>query len=170
MIDDEPLDDVAARPSKSQRKREMDALQVLGEKLVDLAPAVLRRLPLEEPLLDALLQAQGISQHEARRRQLQRIGKLMRVADAAAISQAYDNLQSGSRAATVALHELERWRARLVQEGDQAVGDALQAFPGIEAQPLRQLIRDARRETAQQKPPQAARKLFQYLKQFQPET
>jgi ribosome-associated protein len=55
----------------------------------------------------------------------------------------------------------------LIKEGDKAVGEALQVFPGIEAQPLRQLIRDAKREAEQQKPPVALRKLFQYLKQFQ---
>lgn len=169
MVDDDDFgtDDVAGRPSKSQRKREMTALQELGEKLVALAPDTLKKMPLDEGLLDTLLQAQKITQREARRRHLQRVGKLMRSADAEAIQLAYDNTQAGSREAARALHELEQWRARLLQEGDSVIGEILQAFPGIEAQPLRQLVRDAKREAGQQKPPAAARKLFQYLKQHQ---
>lgn len=152
-------------PSKSQRKREMTALQELGEKLVELAPDTLKKLPLDEALLDCLLEAQRITQREARRRQLQRVGKLMRSVDAEAIQLAYDNLQSGSQEATRRLHTLERWRDRLLGEGDAAIGEALAAFPGVEAQVLRQYVREARREQASQKPPAAARKLFQYLRQ-----
>lgn len=155
------------RPSKSQRKRDMTALQELGEKLAALAPDALKKMPLDEHLLNTLLQAQKMAQREARRRHLQLVGKLMRNADIEAIQQAYDNAQSGSREAARALHELEQWRARLLKEGDKAVGEALQVFPGVEAQQLRQLIRDAKREAEQQKPLVAARKLFQYLKQYQ---
>ena len=165
--DDFDTDDLIDRPSKSQRKRDMTALQELGEKLADLSADLLKTFPLDEQLLETLLQAQRITQREARRRHLQRVGKLMRAADAEAIQVAYDNSQSGSREAARRLHELEQWRARLLREGDAAIGAVLEAFPGIEAQPLRQLIRDARRETEQQKPPQAARKLFQMLKAFQ---
>lgn len=167
ITDDFDTEDFSGRPSKSQRKRDMTALQELGEKLVGLAPEILKKLPLDERLLDTLLQAQKMTQREARRRHLQLVGKLMRSADAEAIQFAYDNTQSGSREAARALHSLEQWRARLLQDGDQAVGEALQVFPGVEAQQLRQLVRDARKETEQQKPPVAARKLFQYLKQFQ---
>ncbi len=154
-------------PSKSQRKREMTALQELGEKLAELSPDALKKMPLDERLLETLLQMQKMTQREARRRHLQLVGKLMRNADADAIQSAYDKTQSGSREASRALHQLESWRTRLLQEGDTAVGEAMQLFPGTEAQQLRQLIRDAKRETEQQKPPVSARKLFQYLKQFQ---
>lgn len=157
------------RPSKSQRKRDMTALQELGEKLAALAPDALKKMPLDEHLLDTLLQAQKMVQREARRRHLQLVGKLMRVADVAAIQAAYDALQSGSLEATRSLHELEQWRARLLQGDDKAVvGEALRVFPGMEAQQLRQLIRDAQREAALSRPPIAARKLFQYLKRHQP--
>lgn len=158
------LDD---RPSKSQRKRDMNALQELGLKLSGLSTDTLKKMPLDENLMDAILQHQKIRQREAGRRHLQLIGKLMRFADIEAVQTAYDNTQTVSREASHALHELELWRARLLNEGDKAVGDVLIAFPGIEAQPLRQMIRDAKREAEQQKPPTASRKLFQYLKQFQ---
>lgn len=155
------------KPSKSQRKREMEAAQELGEQLLQLKLDVLQKMPLDERLLDAVLQAQKISQREAKRRHLQLIGKLMRSADSDAIQSALASVQTGSREAARALHELEYWRDRLLAEGDSAIGEALLAFPGSDTQPLRQLIRDAQRETAQSQPPISARKLFKYLKQYQ---
>jgi ribosome-associated protein len=155
------------KPSKSQRKRDMTAAQALGEQLLQLRPDVLQKMPLDERLLETILQAQKMPQHEAKRRHLQLIGKLMRVADVDAIQNAFLETQSGSVAATRALHELEHWRSRLLKEGDAAIGEALLVFVGVDVQQLRQLIRDAKREIEQEKPPAAARKLFQYLKRYQ---
>lgn len=155
------------KPSKSQRKRDMTAAQELGEQLLQLRADVLQKMPLDERLLETILQAQKMPQHEAKRRHLQLIGKLMRAADVDAIQEAFLEKQAGSVAATRALHELEHWRSRLLQEGDAAIGDALAIFPGVDVQQLRQLIRDAKREKEQEKAPAAARKLFQYLKQYQ---
>jgi ribosome-associated protein len=158
---------VDERPSKSSLKREMLALQALGKKLAELTPDTLKKMPLDENLLDAILQHQKIFQREAGRRHLQLIGKLMREADIEAVKLAYESTQTASQETTRALHELEQWRSRLLDEGDSAVGEAMQAFPGIEAQHVRQLIRDARREAEQQKAPVASRKLFQYIKRHQ---
>jgi len=155
------------RPSKSSLKREMLALQALGKKLAELTPDVLRKMPLDERLLDTLLQLQKMTQREAHRRHLQLVGKLMREADIEEVKLAYESTQTTSQETTRALHELEQWRSRLLDDGDNAVGEAMQAFPGIEAQHVRQLIRDAKREAEQQKAPVASRKLFQYLKQHQ---
>ncbi len=155
------------KPSKSQRKRDMTAAQELGEQLLQLRPDVLQKMPLDERLLETLLQAQKMPQHEAKRRHLQLIGKLMRVADVDAIQNAFLETQSSSVAATRALHELEHWRSRLLKEGDAAIGEALLVFVGVDVQQLRQLIRYAKREIEQEKPPAAARKLFQYLKRYQ---
>ncbi|MEZ5539991.1 MAG: ribosome biogenesis factor YjgA [Pseudomonadales bacterium] len=155
------------KPSKSQRKRDMTAAQELGEQLLQLKVDVLQKMPLGERLLETLLQAQKMTQHEARRRHLQLIGKLMRDADVDAIQEAFLETQSGSAAATRALHELEHWRARLLQEGDAAITEALTVFPEMDVQQLRQLIREAKREISLAKPPAAARKLFQYLKRYQ---
>lgn len=157
------------RPSKSQLKRDMNALQALGEQLAELTPEVLRQMPLEESLLDALLQVQLMPQREARRRHFQLIGKLMRKVDVEPIREAFERQQSSSLYAQQRLHLLERWRHRLLTEGDSALGEAMAVFEGLEMQPLRQLLREAAREQAQQKPPVAARKLFQYLKAHLPD-
>ena len=63
-----------------------------------------------------------------------------------------------------AFHHLERWRDRLIEEGDAALGDALAEWPGLDRQQLRQLVREARRERDQSKPRGAGRKLFRYLR------
>lgn len=170
MIDIDYDDDFEGRPSKSQMKREMNALQELGEKLAELPPDVLKRMPLDdEALLQALLQVQQMPAREARRRHFQLIGKLMRRVDADAVRAAYERTQSNSLHAQQRLHLLERWRSRLLSEGDACLGEAMAVFPLLEAQQVRQLIRDAKREQAQAKPPAAARKLFQYLKNHLPE-
>ena len=69
------------KPSKSARKREYLALQKLGEELITLKLNELEALPLDENLLEAVMEARQIKAHGALRRQKQYIGKLMRHID-----------------------------------------------------------------------------------------
>lgn len=170
MNDVEYDDSFDGRPSKSQLKRDMNALQELGEKLAELPPDVLKRMPLaDDALLQALLQVQQMPAREARRRHFQLIGKLMRRADADAIRAAYERTQTNSVHVQQRLHLLERWRTRMLKDGDACLGEAMAVFPLMEAQQVRQLIREARREQAPEKAQLASRKLFQYLKAHLPE-
>ena len=163
-------DSFDGRPSKSQLKRDMDALQEFGEKLAALPPDVLKRMPLgDDALLDALLQAQLMPAREARRRHFQLIGKLLRRADMDAVHEAYNRTQSNSVHAQQRLHILERWRTRIMAEGDACLGDAKAVFPLMEVQQIRVLIREARREQDHEQAAAASRKLFQYLKVHLPE-
>jgi len=66
--------------SRSQRKRDSTALQVLGEQLASLAPPQWDGLPLPPELRSALEEYRRLSNREARRRHLQYIGRLMREA------------------------------------------------------------------------------------------
>ena len=160
-------------PSKSQRKRDMSALQELGEKLVALPASRLAQLPLAERLLEAIREAQRIKSHEARRRQLQYVGKLMREADAEAIAAQLHEWESGSREQNDRFHALEQWRDRLL-ESDDALTVLLEHRPGLDIPHLRNLIRQARREQAHNAgmpeghTPQRKhyRELFQALKQI----
>ncbi|MCK9512192.1 MAG: DUF615 domain-containing protein [Pigmentiphaga sp.] len=160
-------------PSKSQRKRDMSALQELGEKLVALPASRLAQLPLAERLLDAIREAQRIKSHEARRRQLQYVGKLMREADAETIAAQLHEWDSGSREQNDRFHALEQWRDRLL-ESDDALTVLLDHRPGLDIPHLRNLIRLARREQAHNagqpegQTPQRKhyRELFQTLKQI----
>lgn len=150
------------RPSKSQRKREMHARQDLGAKLVELGPEALRRMALPEGLREAIEEARRIRSHEARRRQLQYIGRLMRDADFAAIESAYEHERGGSRAAVSLMHRCERLREQLIED-DAALDAFLQESPGIDVQWLRAKVRAARQERAAARAPKHARELYRWL-------
>lgn len=150
--------------SKSAVKREMTALQKLGEELVNLSPAKLAKIPMPEQLQEAVMLARRLKNREGKRRQLQYIGKIMRVIDSDAIQQALDSFHHESLAFRQHFHRLENWRDRLISEGDRAMEDLLVEIPELDRQHLRQLIRQAQKEASQNKPPAASRKLFQYLR------
>lgn len=157
------------RPSKSRLKREMTALQKLGEALVAEPRDRIGRVPMPEDVRDAILACQQIRDHEGRRRQLQYIGKKMRTLEEheiAVIQNAIDGWRGLSKADTAALHALERHREKLLQD-DQALTDLLSRHPGLDAQHLRTLIRNARREQTENRPPRAYREIFQMLRQLQ---
>lgn len=150
--------------SRTELKRESDALQALGEQLLTLRADLLARLNLSEKLLDALAEAKRITNFEGRRRQMQFIGKLMRLLDADtlhAAQAALDFQHKGSADETLALHVAEQWRDRLVAE-DSALTEwlALEAAnPQAEQtdpQHLRALIRQARKDVQAQQPPESA--------------
>lgn len=150
-------------PSKSQLKRDMLALQELGERLVELPQARLDRVELPPQLLDAVLEARRITARGGRRRQLQYIGRLMRDVDAAPIEAALARMDGTDRAATALLHQAERWRERLLDEGDAALAEFLDRHPGVDRQALRQIQRNARAERDGGKPPQHQRALFRMV-------
>ncbi len=149
-------------PSKSQRKRESAALQDIGTELVRLPAEQVRSLDLPEPLRLAVLEAQRIRSRGALRRQMQFIGRLMRSIDAEPITEQLATLCGESERAKARFHALERWRERLLAD-DAAVSEWQAAHPGSDVQQLRQLIRNARKEVAEQKPPKAYRALFRLL-------
>ncbi len=160
-------DDWEDRPSKSARKRQMTALQKLGEAMVELSDKELARMPIEdERLKEVIVEARGIRSHSARRRHLQLVGKLMRDVDPAPIQQALDELHQRRRGAADAFKALEDWRDRLIREGDGAIQAALDTWPQADRQQLRQLIRQHQKEASTGKPPAASRKLFRYLREL----
>lgn len=159
------------RPSKSHLKREMLALQKLGADLIAEPRDRIKRLQMPEDVRDAILMCQTIKDHEGRRRQLQFVGKKMRTLDAdelAVIQQAIDSWKGMSKSDTAAMHALERRRDKLLgDDGALALTQLLAQYPELDAQQLRTLIRNARKEQAEQKPPKAYREIFQILKQLQ---
>jgi ribosome-associated protein len=138
--------------SKTDMKKHSDHLQSLGESLLDLgAPALGRlseKLDLSEKLTDAVVEAKRITNFEGRRRQMQYIGKLMRRLDEdaiTAIEAAIDEQRKPSARATLALHQAEQWRDRLIAE-DDALTQWLEHDPEADVQHLRALIRQARKD------------------------
>lgn len=157
------------RPSKSQLKREMTALQELGEELVEQPKDRVKRVPMPEDVREAILECQKIRDHEGRRRQMQYVGRKMRTLEEdeiAAIRRVLDSWKGASKAETAALHALERRREKLLAD-DQALTALMEQHPEADVQHLRTLIRNARKEQAENKPPKAYRELFQILKQLQ---
>ncbi len=162
----EPAEQKPELKSKSQRKREMTSLQAMGEELVKLPREQFEKIELPENLYDAIIAARRIQQHGAHKRQLQYIGKLMRDADAAPIREQIDTVTGHSRQAAQALHHIERWRDRLLTEGDPALAVLVEEHPQADRQYLRQLQRNAQKETLANKPPRSARALFKYLREL----
>jgi ribosome-associated protein len=143
----------------------MHARQDLGEQLVRLGADALRRLALPELLRDAIGEAQRIKGHEALRRQMQYIGRLMRDNDYDAIHAAYDDLMGGSRESIALMHRCERLRDQLIED-DAALRGFLEQHPGVDTQWLRAKLRATRLERAAAKPPRHARELYQWLHQL----
>jgi ribosome-associated protein len=150
------------RPSKSHLKREMHARQELGKKLVELNNAQLGRMELSESLLAAIRETQRISGHEARRRQLQYVGKLMRDVDFAALQAAYDDLMGATRESVALMHRCERLRDRMLED-DAVLGEFIAEHPGIDIQWLRAKVRAARQERSAARPPKQVRELYKWL-------
>lgn len=150
--------------SKSEIKRDAEALKKLGEKLVELTQTNLDKIPLDETLLDAVNLARK-SVKEARRRQLQFIGKLLRSTEVEPIQEALDKIENKHNQQQAMLHKLEQLRDDLVTQGDDILAHFFDDYPQADRQHLRNLVRSAKKEKEQNKPPKAYREIFQYLKE-----
>ena len=152
--------------SKTKKKREMHELQALGVALLRLNERELESIAMPEELRRAVLEAKRIKSHEAKRRQLQYIGRLMREVDAAPLRAKLEAIEGSSAQATAHHRRLEAWRERLLED-DEALTAFAAEHPGADMQVLRTLIRNARKEAASGKPPRAYRELFRVLKQIE---
>ena len=150
--------------SKSQRKRDATAAQQLGKDILGLSPDAQNSIELPENLSKALNDARRIKKNSALKRQLQYIGKLMRHIDLEPIREQYLKLTNHYDKDIKALHHLEKWRDRLLAEGDKALEELINEAPDTDRQHLRQLIRQSAKETKLKKPPKSAREIFKYLK------
>jgi len=161
-----PNDDFDERPSKTQRKRESHDLQGLGDDLLTLPKDRLADLNLPEILTDAVAAAKKITNFEGKRRQMQYIGKLMRKVDPEPIREAVAAFKLGHAKDSLALHESEAWRARLIA-GDNDLQVFIDEHPGLDVQQLRSLVRAARKDAAlvpEKRSGRAFRELFQFIK------
>ena len=145
--------------SKTRRKRQMTELQDVGAALVELSTEQLARLNLPEALHEAILACKRITKHEARRRQMQYIGRIMRKIDSGPIVEQLAELQAPSRKQTALFHVAERWRQELIDD-PAAVDRFVHEFPSADAHRLRSLIEQAREERRTAKAPKHFRELF----------
>jgi ribosome-associated protein len=150
--------------SKTKRKQEMTELQSLGAKLVELPESQIAELPMEEKLREAVLEAKRITIHEAKRRQMQYVGKLMRQIDPAPLRERLEAITGHSAQAAAQHRRLEGWRERLLAD-DAALTAFAAEHPDADLQALRTLIRNTRKEQKESKPPRAYRELFRLIKE-----
>jgi ribosome-associated protein len=162
-------DDLEQRPSKTQRKKAMHELQSLGERLVGLNAEQLARVELPELLREAVQEAARIKGHEARRRQMQYIGRLMREVDPEPIRETLSAWEGRSRAHAAHEHDIGRWRDRLLEDAE-AFAEFARLFPRADLQHLRTLVRQALAEREAGRPPKSYRELFRALRDSMPET
>jgi ribosome-associated protein len=161
-----PEDDLIDQgPSKSQRKRDMHALQALGERLVELPESRLAALDLPDDLRDAIALARRITAHEGRRRQLQYVGKLMRRIDPSEIEAALGHDDERHRAETAVMHAAERWRDALIAE-PKRLTEFVTRYPQGLGRNLHPLIRSACTEHGKGQRGRHYRELYRELRQI----
>ncbi len=157
-----PSVDLDEKPSKTQQKKAMHALQKLGEDLVELNDKQLKALDMPERLYDAILEMKRISKFGARQRQLQYIGKIMRQIDVSPIQEKLNAWKQASLHQTAQLHRIERWRERLLADAS-AITEFAEKYPTADIKQIRLLIRNALKERETESPPKSYRLLFQII-------
>lgn len=151
-------------PSKTKKKQEMHELQKLGAALVQLSVAHLARISLPEDLAQAVREARRIRSHEGKRRQVQFIGRLMRELDPEPIRAQLAVVEGGSAQARASHQRVEHWRARLMED-EGALTEFARECTGADLQQLRALLRNARKEQVEGRPPRAYRELFRLIRE-----
>lgn len=151
--------------SKSELKREAHRHQDLGKRLTELNASKWKELPITETLFNALVENARLKQHEAKRRHMQYIGRLMRDEDVDAIQARIDLFDPSSEAYGRRIRQQELWRTRLVNDAN-ALNAFIEEFPEVDRQALRNLVRNAQKEmsTEPPKPGTGYKKLFQFIK------
>lgn len=153
--------------SRSEVKRQMLALQALGERLVGLKPTQWQEFGFSDVMLDALKESQRIKSHIAMRRHIRRLGKLLSQEDTEQVELLFKRMDDRALQDTRRFHRIEQWRDRLIEGDDKTLSDLLDICPNVDVQHVRQLIRAAKKERELAKPPAAQRKLFKYLRELE---
>lgn len=154
-------------PSKSQLKRESEALQKLGEELLSLRNSDLDNMDLPDELNEAVRTARKIQSRGGLKRQRQLIGKIMRQIDSELVEKQLTAIKHKHDTNTAAFRRVEQWRDRLLNNDKNALTEIINTHPDIDRQHINQLVRHALKEQAHNKPPASARKLFKYLRDIE---
>ena len=144
-------------------KQEMTSLQKMGERLAELKPpSRLLQLGLPDTLVTAIIDFRRFNKWEAKRRQMQYIGRLMRDIDPAPVAAQLDAWSHSSRESVAGFHAAEKWRERLLGEAN-ALEALLVEHPGADRVKFAELIGRAHAERERGKPPASSRLLFREL-------
>ncbi len=154
-------------PSKSQRKRDMTALQELGARLTEMTPAALKKCQLPEDLLDAINEHNRLPlRHGARKRQLQYIGKVMRDVPEDVIERINAQLSQNVSVDKLRYMALEKLRTGLLDGNSKSLDQLFTEHPEADREEIELLLRQARQQADANATPLASRKLFQLLRKL----
>jgi ribosome-associated protein len=156
--------------SKSQRKRDAHELLDLGKKLISMPESRLKRMPLDEDLRREVDFARSIRSNGARKRQMMTVGKMLRLRDNDELIDAVNDVSQKNRKDNARFHQVEAWRDRLIEGGNEALSELIGKYPAVNTQTVGQLVRNANKELKLGKPPAASRKLFKYLREANDQT
>ncbi|WP_374665843.1 ribosome biogenesis factor YjgA [Acinetobacter sp.] len=161
---EDDFDSLEGRASKTEQKKAVQRMAALGEQLAELSPKQIKNLPVEERLIEAILDAQAITSHEARRRQFQRVGKLLRNEDETVILSYLTPKQGVKKTA-----QLQRWVERIIKDGDPAINEFSKVYNATERHTLRQhllrVLRDMKNEASEEEIKASKLKMFNYVQQ-----
>lgn len=164
--EDETQEYYAIRPNKTQIKKDMAALFILSEELAELSSGPLATLELPDVINKAVIEVSGMPHKSARKRLLKFIAGQLNKIDLEPILEKLDRINNKSAHAVREHHIVERWRDRLISEGNDALAALLDEQPQADRQLLRQLIRNAQKEAEAAKPPKSSRLLYRRLKEL----
>ena len=163
-LDDENINSDDEYKSKTQIKQEMADLPVLGKEIMALPESIYKLLSLPSNIDEAINTAKRINSFNAKKRQMQYIGKLLRKADIDEINDKIQHYKEGRSDITKQFHQMENLRNKLLANDKATLEMLLNRYPDCDKQQLRQLIRNAQKEQKLSKPPTQQRKLFQFIK------
>lgn len=167
--DEEELNEQETWVSKSEVKRELLELQRLAGRLLELSPGQWSKLGFDQRMLETLEESRRVKGHNALRRHVRRVAKLLREEDSERVAALFRDMDSQHQREIQRFHRLESLRDRLMREDETAMTELLSSCPAADRQRIRQLVRAGKREQERKKPPAAQRKLFNYLKELSSE-
>ena len=154
----------AVRPNKTQLKKDMAALFALSEEMSELSATQLKYLELPENIHKAVVEVSGMPHKGARKRLLKFITGQLHKIDVEPILEKLARMKNKSAHAVREHHIVERWRDKLIAEGNEALTELFNEQPHADRQQLRQLLRNVQKEAEVAKPPKSSRLLYRYLK------
>lgn len=156
----------AVRPNKTQIKKDITLLLALGEEIATLPSAQISALALPEKLENSIREIAKMPHRGARKRQLKFIAQQFHKMESAVepIFEQVAKFKNKSSHAVREHHLVEKWRDRLLKEGQNALTELLEDYPHADSQHLRQLMRNAQKEFSAGKPPKSSRLIYRELK------
>lgn len=161
---DDEVEYYAVRPNKTQIKKEIAALFALGETMAKLTPENLKSLELPDNIYKAVCEVAGLPQTGARKRSLKYIAAQLHKIDITPIQERLARIQNKSAHAVREHHIIERWRDRLIADGNDALTELVDEYPEADLQQIRNLLRNIKKENLANQPPRSSRLLYRHLK------